>query len=111
MPAGYCGVGRRPHAKQPAKAIAEPYARPRSTTRDVYGRAGRRCSSRATRPSAPGDPFAPPESPQSQRPRDAAVFSNAPEMDGDQESGGKRQPDDVEHVEPQQRVRSELESA
>src|SRR5438105_2090471 len=47
----------------------------------------------------------------SQRSGDAAILSDAPEVDGDQETGGERERDDVQHIETQKCVRSELESA
>src|SRR6266705_3503388 len=98
---------RRGRAGRPF--LAAGYARPPWAMRDAYGRAGPRSSSRATRPSAPGDEF--PRSPESQRSRNAAVFSDPPEVDGDQEADGERETDDVEHIEPEESVRSELLAA
>src|SRR5688500_3598641 len=47
----------------------------------------------------------------SERPRDPAVLPDAPEVDGDQEGGRERQGHDVEDVEPQQGVRTQLVAA
>ena len=47
----------------------------------------------------------------SQRPADAAVLADAPEVDGQEDRGDERQEHDVEHVEAQQRVLADLEAA
>src|SRR3990172_1446174 len=52
-----------------------------------------------------------PRSPPSQRPGDAAVLPDPPEVDGHEDGGDQRECDDVEDIEPQQRVLADLEAA
>ena len=47
----------------------------------------------------------------SERPADAAVLPDPPEVDGQEDGGDQRQEHDVEHVEAQQRVLADLEAA
>ena len=46
-----------------------------------------------------------------QRPRQAAVAADAPEVDGHEDRGEQRQADDVQRVEADERVRADLEAA
>ena len=47
----------------------------------------------------------------SERPRDAAVLADPPEVDGQEDRGDEREDHDVEHVEPEQRVLADLQAA
>src|SRR3990172_9931177 len=88
-----------------------------------YGRAdiGTRCLSisvrrdgstgRTTRVSPWAFVSPTPRSPPSQRPGDAAVLPDPPEVDGHEDGGDERECDDVEDIEPQQRVLADLEAA